>query len=135
MTDRYGRDVLSSDPHAPRRRVVREVEAEPGLVVECATSGFCGAVVLGPRRTGDDIFSNVNAGIVYPLAVELEHSWYFLGYPDEAEAASVSTQHEWNFASTVYARCRTIAFTLRTQPHDPKVSCHVRSAFPDIRRA
>jgi hypothetical protein len=43
--DRYGRDVLSSDPHAPRRRVVREVEAEHDLVVECATSGFCGAVV------------------------------------------------------------------------------------------
>jgi len=51
--------------------------------------GFCGAVVPGPRRTGGDIFSNVNAGIVYPLAVELKHSWYFLGYPDEAEAASV----------------------------------------------
>ncbi len=45
MTDRYGRDVLSTDPHAPRRIVVAEVEAEPGLVVECADSGWCGAVV------------------------------------------------------------------------------------------
>ncbi len=43
--DRYGRDVLASDPHTPRRRVVREVEAERDLVVECAVSGFCGAVV------------------------------------------------------------------------------------------
>jgi hypothetical protein len=45
MTDRYGRDVLSSDPHAPRSRVVREVPATDGLVVECAISGYCGAVV------------------------------------------------------------------------------------------
>jgi hypothetical protein len=45
VSDRYGRDVLSSDPHAPRRPTVVEVEAEPGLVVECADSGWCGAVV------------------------------------------------------------------------------------------
>jgi hypothetical protein len=45
VTDRYGRDVLASDPHAPRRRAVAEVEAVQGLVVECSDSGFCGAVV------------------------------------------------------------------------------------------
>lgn len=45
MTDRYGRDVLASDPHAPSRRSVPLVPAEPGLVVECASSGWCGAVV------------------------------------------------------------------------------------------
>ncbi len=45
MSDRYGRDVLSADPHAPRTRAVPLVAAEPGLVVECASSGFCGAVV------------------------------------------------------------------------------------------
>jgi hypothetical protein len=38
--DRY-RDVLSQ----PRRRRVREVAAEPDLVVETADGGFCGAVV------------------------------------------------------------------------------------------
>ena len=43
--DRYGHDVLARDPHAPRRRPVPEVPAETGLVVECAMSGFCGAVV------------------------------------------------------------------------------------------
>ncbi|GAA2688822.1 MULTISPECIES: DUF3097 domain-containing protein [Actinosynnema] len=37
----YGRDVLS----APKRRKVPEVPAELGLVVEDASSGFCGAVV------------------------------------------------------------------------------------------
>jgi hypothetical protein len=45
VSDRYGRDVLAADPHAPRRRVVAEVPAERGHVVECAESGFCGAVV------------------------------------------------------------------------------------------
>ena len=51
MGDRYGRDVLSSDPHAPRRRVVAEVPAEAGLVVECVESGFCGAVVGTEKGT------------------------------------------------------------------------------------
>jgi DUF3097, C-terminal domain/DUF3097, N-terminal domain len=37
----YGRDVLAARP----RRSVPEVLAEPGLVVEDPTSGFCGAVV------------------------------------------------------------------------------------------
>jgi hypothetical protein len=32
---------------------------------------------IGPRRTGGDIFSNVNAGTVVPLFVELKHSWKF----------------------------------------------------------
>jgi hypothetical protein len=45
VSDRYGRDVLSVDPNAARRRKVAEVEAESGLVVECADSGWCGAVV------------------------------------------------------------------------------------------
>jgi Protein of unknown function (DUF3097) len=45
VSDRYGRDVLASDPHAPRRPKVPEVDAEPGLVVECVETGWCGAVV------------------------------------------------------------------------------------------
>ena len=36
---------------------------------------------IGPRRTGGEIFSNVKAGIVYPLVVELKHSWSFPRYP------------------------------------------------------
>lgn len=43
MADRYGADILANDPQ-PRRRVP-EVAAEPDLVVECAASGWCGAVV------------------------------------------------------------------------------------------
>lgn len=43
-SDRYGRDVLTDDPH-PRPARVRAVDAVPGLVVECARTGWCGAVV------------------------------------------------------------------------------------------
>ena len=45
MADRYGTDVLASNPHAPR--TVRSVEicAESGMVVEDPQSGFVGAVV------------------------------------------------------------------------------------------
>src|SRR5258708_6001487 len=31
----------------------------------------------GPRRIGGEIFSNVKAGIVYPLGAELKHPWNF----------------------------------------------------------
>ncbi len=45
MTDRYGSDILSRNPHTPKG--VRSVEhpADKGLVVEDPTSGFVGAVV------------------------------------------------------------------------------------------
>src|SRR3989440_3705790 len=33
---------------------------------------------IGPRRIGGEIFSNVKTGIVYPLVVELKHSWNLL---------------------------------------------------------
>jgi DUF3097, C-terminal domain/DUF3097, N-terminal domain len=43
-SDRYGRDVLANDPH-PRPARVPTVDAVQGLVVECARTGWCGAVV------------------------------------------------------------------------------------------
>lgn len=44
--DRYGRDVLRDDPHRAKRQIEPpQVPADAGLVVECASSGFCGAVV------------------------------------------------------------------------------------------
>lgn len=46
MADRYGRDVLRDDPHRSRRPAEpAQVAAEAGLVVECAGSGFCGAII------------------------------------------------------------------------------------------
>jgi hypothetical protein len=42
--DRYGRDVLAGDWRAASRRVIPEVDAVPGLVVELP-DGFVGAVV------------------------------------------------------------------------------------------
>ncbi|MGE2716542.1 DUF3097 domain-containing protein [Mycolicibacterium litorale] len=45
MTDRYGRDVLARNPHAPTRVRSTEQPVEPGMVVEDAQSGYVGAVV------------------------------------------------------------------------------------------
>lgn len=44
MLDRYGSDVLAAGrhPHAP---IVPEVPGDSGLVVECATTAWCGAIV------------------------------------------------------------------------------------------
>lgn len=44
MHDRYGQDVLAAGRH-PRAPQVAEVAGEPGLVVECADTGWCGAIV------------------------------------------------------------------------------------------
>ena len=49
MTDRYGSDVLSSDPHRTgayaHRPTTRDEPAEPGLVVEEVQTGWVGAVI------------------------------------------------------------------------------------------
>lgn len=48
MTDPYGSDVLARDPHDPRagtRTGVPQIVGELDLVVECADTGWCGAVV------------------------------------------------------------------------------------------
>ncbi len=45
MSDRYGPDVLATDPHHRPPPGPIEVLIEPGLVVECADTGFCGAVI------------------------------------------------------------------------------------------
>ncbi|WP_131814481.1 DUF3097 family protein, partial [Mycolicibacterium fortuitum] len=45
MTDRYGSDILSRNPHTPKLTRSKEQPAEKGLVVEDAQSGYVGAVV------------------------------------------------------------------------------------------
>lgn len=48
MAGRYAEDVLAGKGR--RRSLVPEVDAEPGLVVEDADSGFCGAIVAVEGR-------------------------------------------------------------------------------------
>ncbi len=50
MLDRYGSDVLASGRH-PRTPALAEVTGERDLVVECATSGFCGAITGWEKTT------------------------------------------------------------------------------------
>jgi hypothetical protein len=56
VNDRYGSDVLATDPHRTgafaHRPTTRDQPAEPGLVVEEVTSGFVGAVVRVEKSGG-----------------------------------------------------------------------------------
>lgn len=45
VADRYGADVLASNPHQPRKARSVECAAEAGLVVEDPQSGYVGAIV------------------------------------------------------------------------------------------
>jgi hypothetical protein len=50
--DRYGTDVLSQDPHQPRRNVSRPEPAVTGLVVEEVETGWVGSVVRVEKSGG-----------------------------------------------------------------------------------
>ncbi|MDR1187253.1 MAG: DUF3097 domain-containing protein [Bifidobacteriaceae bacterium] len=50
--DRYGRDVLAADPHRPKLTASDRVEAEIGLVVEDAETGWVGAIVKVEKSGG-----------------------------------------------------------------------------------
>src|SRR4051812_3608792 len=52
MADRYGTDVLSEDWRKPARGHSVEVAAERGMVVEDATTGFVGEIMLIERDPG-----------------------------------------------------------------------------------
>ncbi|MDQ1538423.1 MAG: hypothetical protein QOE58_2816, partial [Actinomycetota bacterium] len=52
MNNRYEADILSGDWRAPKGGRAREVEAEPGLVVEDVETGWCGAVVRVEKAGG-----------------------------------------------------------------------------------
>lgn len=49
-SDRYGPDVLATDWRAPKRGRSADVAIEPEMVLEDATTGFCGAVVSWDRN-------------------------------------------------------------------------------------
>jgi hypothetical protein len=52
MVDRYGSDVLSGDWRKPPRGRSQEVVAERGMVVEDATTGFCGEIMVIEKDLG-----------------------------------------------------------------------------------
>ncbi len=68
----YSDDVLRSDPR--RRRQVRQVPAEPGMVVETADGAFCGevlrlgrAVIAGEQRDTITLADRFDRERVFPL--------------------------------------------------------------------
>ncbi len=56
--DRYGRDVLGTDWRAPKRGRSATVEAKLGMVVEDATTDWCGEVVRVERDLGTVILED-----------------------------------------------------------------------------
>jgi hypothetical protein len=52
VNNRYGADILAGDWRVPKNGRAREVEAEPGLVVEEVETGWCGAVVRVEKAGG-----------------------------------------------------------------------------------
>ncbi len=62
VNDRYGADVLSGDWRVPKGGRAREVEAEPGLVVEEVETGWCGAVVRVEKAGGMQVVHLEDAG-------------------------------------------------------------------------
>lgn len=52
MADRYGTDVLSGDWRRPPRGRSVEVVAERGMVVEDATTGFVGEIMVVEKDLG-----------------------------------------------------------------------------------
>ena len=52
MVDRYGSDVLSGDWKKPKRGRSTEVVVERGMVIEDATTGFCGEVMVVEKDLG-----------------------------------------------------------------------------------
>jgi hypothetical protein len=97
----YGPDVLASfDPRrTPRRRAVREVAAEPDLVVETADGRFCGAVVAvgsavdaGERRHTVTLEDRAGRRRVFPMlpaAFLIDGETVTLVRPAPAAAATV----------------------------------------------
>jgi hypothetical protein len=63
----YGRDVLAGDWRRPRRGQIPVVPAEPGLVVEDPSSGFCGAVVAC-QKTDVTLEDRFGKRRVFPLS-------------------------------------------------------------------
>lgn len=71
VPDRYGSDVLAADPTRARRKTPVEVPVEAGLVVECADTGFCGAVIrLEKTASGRAVLLEDRRGLrrLFPLS-------------------------------------------------------------------
>lgn len=62
----YGNDVLAGDWRRPRKGLIPEVPAEPGLVAEDPDSGFCGAVVACDK-SGVTLEDRFGKRRVFPL--------------------------------------------------------------------
>ncbi|MEU9887512.1 DUF3097 domain-containing protein [Sphaerisporangium sp. NPDC051011] len=84
----YGRDVLAGDWRRPLRGKIPQIPADPGLVVEDADEGFCGAVVACDKEavTLEDRFGRRRVFPLAPAAFLLEGKTVTLVRPAPAAA-------------------------------------------------
>jgi hypothetical protein len=76
---------FSSEPFAGRNARLARRSATRSITWLMSPRRFSGVVAAGAWRTGGEIFSNVNAGIVCPLAFEMNHLLEFPCYSDDAQ--------------------------------------------------
>ncbi|MCX7322181.1 MAG: hypothetical protein NT113_22815 [Hyphomicrobiales bacterium] len=81
------------------------------------------------------IFSNVKAGMVFPLVVELKHkdrAVFRRGNTVQCENVPLSAFSRRNFKHNLCQISATLP--LDCPRHDPPIGCphHVRSSFPDL---
>src|ERR1700759_4032206 len=105
MSGRYDHDVLAAG--APRIARVPEIAAEPGLVVEDATSGFCGAVVEAGKDLVllEDRFGKRRAFALEPAAFRFEGALCTLVKP-KAETRRLATRTASGSVAMRYASAR-----------------------------
>ena len=111
MFDRYGNDVLAAGRH-PRTPRVADVPGELDLVVECADSGWCGAIVGWERTTvGWSVVLEDRHGArrlfpAEPAAFLLDGRTVTLTRPDSVRAAGAPPPHPTRTASGAIAAPR-----------------------------
>lgn len=102
MRDRYGKDVLNDNPHRAGRPQIRTVVIERDMVVECAETGYCGAIV-GVEKTaeGPAVLLEDREGRrrLFPLRIG---AFLVAGEPATLEVPRVATAQKRSASGSVY---------------------------------
>jgi len=117
VADRYGADVLASNPHQSRKPRSVECRAETGLVVEDPQSGFVGAIVGVEGDRGRGLAMALQYGVELDPAREVRPGLDVIpggpllaGIPAAAATTEVSLAD--NLRSTLSTLCAAESYSL-----------------------